>query len=142
MSRNPKQIFIIDSFTREDLAERLEDHLEFLATLLEDPRTHPTIKEIAVDDERLTDEICQDYADAIKEIYNSDDSEEFRSNAWNSALDQVLDQLGYVKDEKSYVESQILEVKSRIQYNERCATEARAELAALEKLSKLSTEDD
>lgn len=51
---NPKQRFVIQHITREEIANNLNSML-------------PTAM-IAVDDERLTDEVCQCYADGLSEI--------------------------------------------------------------------------
>lgn len=55
---NPDQLFITNAITRRGIAESLNDHLESMDL----PRS------IADNDDRLTDEVCREYAKEIGDI--------------------------------------------------------------------------
>lgn len=95
MPLNPKQLFVISAISRAGVAQDLSGTQEYCGY------KHPVgPQEIAEDDDRLTDEICQAYADAISEIDYSD-SEEFVAQVEQNAICEALEAMGYVQCESS-----------------------------------------
>lgn len=109
MAFNPQQLFIIQSVRRQDITSIVRDSLDWIRY------KHPSGDQtIAIGDSRLTDEVCQKYADMIGEIDYVSDSCEFRSDQENQALRYVLEQLGFVECEEnldyepgSFIETQL-----------------------------------
>jgi hypothetical protein len=60
MNRDPEQTFVVWTVTRKDIAESLNEAIE---------RTGVKMKEFEPDDERLTDEECQVFAEAINDVF-------------------------------------------------------------------------
>jgi len=81
--RDSKQLFTTNAVTREGIAEELNLTLECCE--LEE--------RIAPDDDRLTDEICQQYADAIGGI-DELDVEENVTEAEASICERILKAMG------------------------------------------------
>lgn len=99
MSLNPQQLFIIQSISRQDIAETLSDSLDWIGYVHKDGDL--TFLDIC---ERLTDEICQKYADMLSEIDYIGDSVEYTSDQEHDAIRYVLEQLGYVEKETEQVD--------------------------------------
>lgn len=72
MSLNKDQVFIIDSLTREQVSEFLNEAIE------RHPQELHHIVEFAHTDDRLTDELCENVASIIKDVQNEFDREEDR----------------------------------------------------------------
>ena len=91
MPLDPKQLFVVNAICRAGIASELSGTRECCGY------KHPIgPQEIAEDDDRLTDEICQAYADAIGEIDYSD-SEEFTSDVEQNAICEALEAMGYIQ---------------------------------------------
>ena len=84
------QLFVINAIKRSDIAGDVNGYLE--AGEITAP-TGPLL--LAEDDERLTDELCQGYADALSDI-DGDNEDEVTENAalW------LLEELGYTSVEQ------------------------------------------
>lgn len=95
MPLNPFKLFVVNALTRRDIALAFSEIRECCGY------EHPVgPQEIAEDDDRLTDAICQEYADALGEIDYSD-SEEFTSQTEQNAVCDGLEAMGYIQCESS-----------------------------------------
>lgn len=127
MARNPNQIFIVSSFSRKQIAAEARNILEY------GDYKHPFTQEVADDDDRLTDEICQQYVDAISDIDEAEWSEEAVLEAQDLAAVVVLESMGYVyQDEKEDQEAARIAILKEISETERLLAEQRARLAQLD----------
>lgn len=88
MSSDPKKLFVINAIDRKGVAEELNDYLE----------DHGQKRVVADDDDRLTDEICQRYADSLASI-DEDESEDVRDEIAASFCYDILDSLGLIEEE-------------------------------------------
>lgn len=64
MSRDPNQVFVVRSFTRAEIAKELNDLIDCEGLKIE------PFKE---DDGRLTDEVCESFANATEEAISEAD---------------------------------------------------------------------
>lgn len=96
---NQEQLFTITAISRGSIANTVSDSLDWIGYVHKDGDL--TFLDIC---ERLTDEICQKYADMLSEIDYIDDSEEYTSNQEQDAIRYVLEQLGYVEEETEPVD--------------------------------------
>jgi len=93
MSLDPAQMFVMNAIPRNLIAENLENVRMYCGF------HHPTgPQEIAGDDDRLTDEICQKYADAIGSI-DSSYSEDGADECEHTAICTALEAIGYVQED-------------------------------------------
>jgi hypothetical protein len=80
MALDSNDRFIVATVTRGGIAEELNDHLER-------PEFRP-------DDDRLTDEVCRAYAEALGEL---DDHDPGFDEAYCALLDRLLGRLGIMR---------------------------------------------
>lgn len=79
---DPKAKFTVTYITREGIAEDLNDYYQAHTETEETP--------IASDDDRLTDEICQEVADKLNEIdVNCADAGRYREDRMNEAEQEL-----------------------------------------------------
>ena len=129
MNLDPDQVFVINAITRSGIAEDLQD----IRTACN--YKHPTGQQtIALDDERLTDELCQDYADALGQIdfYYSEESAE---EASHNAACILLEAMGYVQ-EYSDDDQEREALRDEISRDEIVLAMKRARLQHLDELSE------
>lgn len=99
MARDPKQLFVMNSCTRQDIAADLSSIAECAEY------THPSGQNTVLpDDDRLTDEICQAFADAIGYLDPSYSEEAIEEGEHNAAI-AALESMGFVHVEEEYDES-------------------------------------
>lgn len=128
MTRDPDQLFVMNAVTRKQIRNEVEEIREccgFKHPI--DPQT------VAENDYRLTDEICQAYADALGNIdvsYDEDSAEQ----ASHNAVCVVLEAMGYVAEDDEYDEREPLLVE--IQIAENHLAMKRARLAQLDRLNE------
>ncbi len=85
MSLDPKKLFVVSAVTREGIAADLNDYLQNC----EDERR------VTDDDDRLTDEVCQYYADLVSEIECGEDmTEGDKEEAFEQAFADTLAKIG------------------------------------------------
>lgn len=87
MHRDPNQTFAIKSITRSDIASDCN-------TYIEDSCNDGCENCFSCDDERLTDDICQEYATWMGNLLGSNDYDE----NLDVAIRNVLERTGYFKD--------------------------------------------
>lgn len=127
MSRDPNQVFVIAALTREGIMESLQYVLE----CSEGDLKHPTgPQDLLKDDDRLTDEICQEYARALGDI-DPLDSEETVSEAEHNAAIFALKAMGYVEEELTPAEKERKEILEWFSAYEKQLVKHRARLQEL-----------
>lgn len=67
---DPKQSFVVQSMTREDIANTIND---ILSGGIDDHPSLEGVKEFTADDPRLTDEVCQRFADGTNDAICEED---------------------------------------------------------------------
>jgi hypothetical protein len=114
------QLFVINAIKRSDIASDVNDYLEAGEFTTD---TGPLL--LAADDERLTDELCQGYADALSDI-DGDNEDEVSENVamW------LLEELGYTSVEQVVDEAATL--RDAIERASEDLRAMRARLAVLE----------
>lgn len=75
---DPSKRFVIQTVSREDIADMLNEAIEASGT--------SSVAEFADDDARLTDEVCQDIANSLYDASEVDDAVE--QDVYASALEQ------------------------------------------------------
>ena len=99
MVRDPEQLFVMNAITRKWIAENLQDCRKFCGY------KHPIgPQEIAEDDDRLTDEICEAFAKAVGEI-DQDFNEETQDDLERTIITNTLEAMGYVAEEEDEEEA-------------------------------------
>jgi len=134
MNLDPDQVFVINAITRSGIAEDLQD----IRTACN--YKHPTGQQtIALDDERLTDELCQDYADALGQIdfYYSEESAE---EASHNATCILLEAMGYV-DEDDELSATDIERQEILEWIEACEEQLVKYRAQLRRLDEVNEPD-
>jgi len=123
MKKDPNQVFVINAVTRRDIVGDLQSIIEYTCF------KHPTgPQDISEDDDRLTDAICQDYANALSDIdesYDEETAEEIR----NKAIVTALEAMGFVQEEFDDEREQLL---AEIRATEHSLVLKRARLMQLE----------
>ena len=66
---DPKQVFIVRSWSREEIAHELNEIIAAKVGELEGTK----IKAFDADDPRLTDEVCEEFCDAIEDAIAEED---------------------------------------------------------------------
>jgi len=128
MSRDPNQVFVIAALTREGIMESLQYVLEYS----EGDLKHPTgPQDLLKDDDRLTDEICQEYARALGDI-DPLDSEETVLEAEHNAAIFALKAMGYVEEELTPAEKERIEILEWFSAYEKQLVKHRARLQELD----------
>ena len=125
MSRDPKQIFVCNSVTREEISYECKNFVESCGWSCVDGR------DVAIDDERLTDELCQQYANAIGEQC---DSEDLQSENDENAVHLLLEAMGYRQPDDDFDEK--AELVADIQRTEEELKQKRARLMRIEATEK------
>ncbi len=96
---NPEQLFVMNAISRQGIAEMLRNVIDYASfQIMNDGQ-----QELTNDDERLTDELCQQFAKDIGEQY---DSEEEADEAEHNACVLALEEMGYRQLEEDHDEIQ------------------------------------
>lgn len=78
MSRDPQQKFVAITFTRSEIAKELNEHIV---------NDSHDIEPFTEDDDRLTDELCEELASAMAQQYwDNDATEEWEYEVYNAFL--------------------------------------------------------
>lgn len=91
MTRDPNQLFVINAIKLSDIVENCNDGIE------NGGWEHPDgNNSLTVDDERLTDKLCQEFADSLAGSFEDEDQEiENEVNAVNN----LLEAMGFIYQE-------------------------------------------
>ena len=130
MTRDPNQLFVMNAVTRKQIRDEVEEVRGCCGY------KHPIDpQEVAENDYRLTDEICQAYADALGniDISQSEDSAEEESH---NAVCIVLEAMGYVcEDDVDDEDDERKALLEEILQTENALAQRRARLQQLDRLS-------
>lgn len=85
--RDPNQVFVISAITRAGIAEDLNEWLE--EGTLED--------RLAIDDDRLTDEICAEYAQKVGEV-DEDMTDSAQAECFEEIKEETVNACGLFED--------------------------------------------
>lgn len=106
MPLNPDQEFVIDSVSRRDIAELANGYMEYTGS-------YGDAETVASDDDRLTYEICCEYASALCDI-DDDASADFRGEAQHAAIAHLIERIGIVETGPSESDDEIEQLKYQI----------------------------
>ncbi len=99
------QCFVIDSITRCEIADTANDWMD-------STNTYGDVR-LDLDDDRLTDEVCREYARALGDI-DDDASADFRFEAETSAIVYLIDSVGIVEIDSPEVDDEIGQLQNQI----------------------------
>ena len=99
------QSFVIDSITRCEIADAANDWMS-------STNTYGDVR-LDLDDDRLTDEVCREYARALGDI-DDDSSVDFRAEAEISAIAHLIESVGIVEVDSPEVDDEIGQLQNQI----------------------------
>ena len=106
MPLNPDQEFVIDSVSRRDIAELANGYMEYTGS-------YGDAEAVTSDDDRLTDEVCREYARALCDI-DDDASADFRGEAQHAAIVYLIERIGIVEVDSPEADDEIEQIKHQI----------------------------
>ena len=96
---NPNKLFVVSAISRKSIAKELNSHIEYrLSDLPANVRklVKGDFKFFTLTDPRLTDKVCQEYADALNDATDigSEHAEDWIDECVSTMHEAVLEELG------------------------------------------------